>query len=184
MIDTRKNKTKFFWCAIFLAMQYTPSRAIPLEENEVKAAFVHNIAKFVQWPSSVNTSGILRLCIVGEGPFGKAANLLQGKFVGKAMWVVTPLASNAEIRECQVLFIDVSEAGHLPRILDSIKDRQILTLGDTAGFAEQGVVINFYLEQNKVRFEINLKAASQNNIKISSQVLKLARIVQIAGPAQ
>lgn len=155
-------------------------QAAPLDEYEVKAAFVHNIAKLVQWPNMGNPSAILRLCILGQGPFGAAAGVLQGKPVGKAVWDVVQITSRANFQECHVLFIEASEAARLPRLLNSLKDSHVLTVGDTAGFAAQGVMVNFYLEQNKVRFEINLAATTRPQIKIGSQLLKLARLVQPA----
>jgi hypothetical protein len=77
-----------------------------------------------------------------------------------------------------VLFIAASESGNLDRILGSIGNNSVLTIGDSPGYAEQGVMVNFYLEENKVRFEINREAAARARLGISSQLLKLARIVR------
>lgn len=166
--------------AILVAAYCRSTQAAP-GEYEVKAAFVHNIAKFVEWPVSPQESRVLRLCILGQEAFADAAITLQGKAVGSRVWEVVPAASRAELRKCQVLFIGASEAENLPRLLGSLKGSPVLTVGDSEGYAEQGVTVNFYLEQNKVRFEINPSAASRAGLKISSQLLKLARIVAQSG---
>lgn len=163
--------------AILIAMCCRNTQAAP-GEYEVKAAFVHNIAKFVEWPVSATESGVVRLCILGQEAFADAAVNLQGKPVGSRVWEVVHASSRTELRSCQVLFIGASEAANLPHLLAGIKSNPVLTVGDSEGYAAQGVMVNFYLEQNKVRFEINLAAASRAGLKISSQLLKLARITQ------
>lgn len=171
--------------ALLLAMFCVSVQAAsPGVEYEVKAAFVHNIAKYVEWPASVSTKGILRLCVLGQGSFGGAAESLRGERVGSLVWEVVPVTTHANLMECQVLFIESSEARDLPRLLDSLKGSPVLTVGDAEGYGEQGVMVNFYLEQNKVRFEINLAAVRRAGFNISSQLLKLARIIQPTGGGQ
>jgi len=180
----RKKHPLLFLGVNLFVMFCAGVQAAPPGEYEVKAAFVHNIAKFVEWPASVGARGILRLCVLGQGAFGEAAGGLRGKPVGGMVWEVAPVAAGANLSECQVLFIEASEARDLPRLLDSLKDGHVLTVGDTAGYGQQGVMVNLYLEQNKVRFEINLAAARHPGLKISSHLLKLARIVQATGGEQ
>jgi hypothetical protein len=79
---------------------------------------------------------------------------------------------------CHILFISSYEKRHIQEILKSIKGLNILTIGDTDGFARKGIVINFYTEGQKIRFEINLDAAKRANLTISSRLLSLARIVR------
>jgi len=158
--------------------------AAPVSEYEVKAAFVHNIAKFVEWPASVGAQGVLRLCILGSAPLGAAAEDLRGKPVGRRVWDVAPVNSGTNSRECNVLFIGAAEAANLPRLLDGLKGSPVLTVGDTEGYAERGVMVNLFLDQNKVRFEINNGAAGRAGLRISSQLLKLARIVAEPGAAK
>lgn len=155
--------------------------AAPLAEYEVKAAFIHNIAKFVEWPATSSVSGSARLCVAGKDPFGDALDALQGKPVGAANWEVVRVDGGRSLKECRVLFIAASERAHLTRILASIEGSPVLTVGDTEGYAGQGVMVNFYLEENRVRFEINRKAAARAGLAISAQLLKLARIVSGAG---
>lgn len=150
-------------------------------EYEVKVAFLHNIVKFIDWPSGSVDEHRLRLCIVGESPFTNAASLLEGKPIGQRVWAVRQLNSRESSSGCQVLFISDAESADLKQVLSRIQARGILTVGDSAGYAEQGVMINFYQEQDKIRFEINLEAAHRAGFQISSQLLRLARIVRETG---
>lgn len=184
MRNNWKKRSLTLLGAILLAMFCVSVSAAPPGEFEVKAAFVHNIAKFVEWPTSASARGVLRLCVLGQGSFGEAAVVLRGKPVGSTVWEVVPVTTRTNLRECQVLFIEASEAGDLPRLLGTLKGSPVLTVGDAEGYGEQGVMVNFYLEQDKVRFEINLAATSRAGLKISSQLLKLARIIQPKGVEQ
>jgi hypothetical protein len=117
------------------------------------------------------------LCILGQNPFGKALDALRGQPIGDKVWEVLPVQPNTNLRKCAVLFIAATESNNLGQIMNDLKDNAVLTIGDTNGYAEQGVMVNFYFEQNRVRFEINNDAAGRAKLKISSQLLKLARIV-------
>lgn len=167
--------------AALAALTCVSAQAGPPTEYEVKAAFIHNIAKFVEWPAATGTKGALRLCVLGQDQFGSALDTLRGKPIGNTVWEVVPVDRQSNLRQCRVLFIAASESGNLRQVLDDIKGRAVLTIGDTGGYAGQGVIVNFYLEQNRVRFEINPQAASRAGLRISSQLLKLARIVAELG---
>ena len=156
--------------------------AAPPTEYEVKAAFIHNVTKYTEWPSvPAYTANTLRLCVIGQNPFGIALDTLKNKKVGGMAWEIVPVGSVTSPKECRVLFIAVSESGNLRQILDGIKGSTVLTIGDTEGYAEQGVMVNFYLEDEMVRIEVNTDAAKRAGLNISSQLLKLARIVNQRG---
>lgn len=169
-------------CATLLRME---AQAAPPTEYEVKAAFIHNIAKFVEWPpGALPSSGSMRLCLLGEDSFGVALDTLRGKQVGRLSWEIVPAKAGSNLKECRVLFIAASERGNLGSILARLGGSPVLTVGDTDGYAQQGVMVNFYLEENRVRFEINREAAARAGLFISSQLLKLARIVGKEGGVQ
>lgn len=165
-------------CAILAMLPCVAAYPAPPSEYEVKAAFIHNIVKLVEWPIPSAPAQTLRLCILGQGPFGATADALRHKQIDGMDWEVVNAGPKTGLRECRVLFITASEAGNLKHILDSIKGSAVLTVGDSAGYAGQGVMVNFYLEDERVRFEINVEAARRVDLKISSQLLKLARVVQ------
>lgn len=167
---------------ILVLLNATCVCAQALEEYEVKAAFIHNIAKFVEWPA--HSADTLKLCVIGQDPFAGALDALQGKTIGDRLWDVSFVRHNSGLSRCDVLFIASSEKNNLGRILENIQGRAVLTISDTEGYAEQGVMVNFYLEQNRVRFEINNEAARRAGFKIGSQLLKLARIVVNSGESK
>ena len=160
-------------CALLLTL--TPAHAGP-SEYEIKAAFIYQIAKFVEWPQS---SAPLRLCVIGGNPFGAALESIRGKPVNERKTEVVLLDLGADVHECSVLFIAATAERHLERIVAVTRGAGILTMGDTEGFAKRGAMVNFYLENGKVRFEINLDVARQGGLKISSKLLSLARIVDV-----
>lgn len=163
-----------FWCAILFGLALSSAHA-GSTEYELKAAYVYQIAKFVEWPPS---SAPLRLCVIGGNPFGAALETIRGKPVNERKMEIRLLDMGADLRECAMLFVAAPADRHLERVVALSRDAGMLTLGDTDGFAQRGVMLNFFPEQGKLRFEINLEAARQGGVKISSKLLSLARIVE------
>ena len=164
------------WC--FLAHAQTDEPRFT--EYEVKAAFIYNVAKFVEWPDerASDARNTINFCVFGADPFGKTLSSIEGRIVRGKKMQTKPVRSLREARDCHMLFISASEKEQLPRILATVKGLPVLTIADASGFAQQGVMINFYMEQNKVRFEVNEDKAKDSKLSISSQLLKLARIVR------
>jgi hypothetical protein len=179
-----KNRASARLFAVLAALSCAGVPAAQPTEYEVKAAFIHNIAKFVEWPAPAPVSGRARLCLLGQNPFGGALDALQGKPIGRLSWEIMPADTGTNLKECRVLFIAASESGNLERILERLGNSPVLTVGDSDGYAARGVIANFYLEENRVRFEINREAAVRARLGISSQLLKLARIVREPGGAR
>ncbi len=148
-------------------------------EYEVKAAYIYNFAKFVQWPKNAfqGSKEIIDVCVLGDDPFGSSLSGIDGKAAADKKIGVRGTTPIHYCRECEIIFISGSEAERLPRILKTLNGAPVLTVGDTEGYAEQGVMINFFMENRTVRFEINLKAAVRAGLKISSNLLRIARIV-------
>jgi hypothetical protein len=151
-------------------------------EYEVKSAFLYNFMKFVEWPEGAfeNPQQPILLGILGEDPFGE---LIDRKFAGRMVngraVVIRRFASLTATAspELKVLFVSRSESRHLDQVLTSVKANSILTVGDTEGFAERGVMINLRIIDDNVRFEVSMKAASQSKLSISAKVLQLAAVV-------
>lgn len=152
-------------------------------EYDVKAAFLYNFAKFVDWPpEAFPDPNSLKVCVLGDDPFGKSLRSVAGEQVGSHKLTVMQADSLSKPAGCQILFISHSERDKLQQILSTVRDSPVLTVGDTDGFATRGVIINFVLEGSKVRFEINTESADRAGIKISSKLLQLAkRIVPSPG---
>lgn len=148
-------------------------------EYLVKAAFLYNFAKFVEWPDEAFSSpgDPIVLCILGDDPFDAAIETISGKFIRGRKLKIEVISKIDKIEKCHILFICRSEKGRLKRFLDIAKKSGILTVADMKDFAGQGGIINFVKSGNKIKFEINVDAARDAGLKISSKLLKLANIV-------
>lgn len=148
---------------------------------ELKAAFLYNFIQYVTWPDTKENTGEFNLCLLGKNPFGVALQALQGKTALNLPLKVKELRQVGEAQSCHLLFISASEQARLPDIVAALQGGGVLTVSDTEGDAEAGVVINFVLRQNKLRFAINPDAAKSNGLRISAHLLRLAEIVHSGG---
>ncbi len=148
-------------------------------EYEVKAAYIYNFAKFVEWPNGRFRDGsdTIHVCVLGDDPFGRSLAAIGGKAAGDRKIGVKQDVSLQDARGCEIIFISSSEEEQLGQILKAVNKLSALTIGDTEGFAGLGVMINFYMENRTVRFEINPKAAMRAGLRVSSNLLRIARIV-------
>ena len=156
------------------------SFADSLQEYQIKAAFLYNFAKFVEWPAAAfkDAQSTVTLCILGNDPFGDALDSLREKTIEGRRLVIRRVSKIEEADRCHILFVSASEKESLSHILKVIRSWNVLTVGDTKGFAESGVMINLISIENKVGFEINLAAAEHASLKISSKLLKLGKIIK------
>jgi hypothetical protein len=159
-------------------------------EYLIKAGFIYNFAKFVEWPSvsfSQPESPIV-IGVLGTDPFGSVLDrIVADKKIGSRGFVVRRYKWSKDLkdlRDCQILFISASEKAHTDEIVEFVKWLPILTIGETPGFAERGGVIRFTLEDNRVRFEVNVDAARKANLNISSRLLTLAKIIPQSASAR
>ena len=150
-------------------------------EYLIKAGFIYNFANLVQWPSSAfaQPDSPIVLGILGEDPFGTILNrVLEGKKVNGRAFLVKRLRSVTDLKECHILFVSSSDMTHLTEAIHLVKGMPILTIGEIPGFAKRGGIINLVIEDNTVRFEVNVEAAKEADLNISSRLLALAKIVQ------
>jgi hypothetical protein len=149
-------------------------------EYQVKAAFLFNFAKFVEWPADAfeGPQDPVAICVVGKDPFGESLDsVVRGETVSGRPLVVRRPRNPEEIRECQIIFLARSERAYQDDVLSFVEGASILTVGEDEGFLTDGGIIRFLLEKNRVRFDINLTAAETNRLKLSSKLLRLARSV-------
>jgi hypothetical protein len=149
-------------------------------EYEIKAAYLYNFINYIEWPENAlpSTGGTITIGIVGENPFAGALQSLAGKQVKGRSLAVKQITDPKDIDQCQIVFISSSEKDRVAQLLDQLKDSRILTVSEIDGFAQRGGIINFISERNKVRFEINPDAARRLGLTISSELLKLAKVVK------
>ncbi len=150
----------------------------------MKAAFLFHFAQFVDWPPETfkDAASPLTYCTVGGDPFrGALEATLNGKAV-EGRWVrVLHFKEAQEIQGCQVMFIGIADKKFISATMADLKGTPVLTVGESEHFVQEGGMIGFFLEDNKVRFEINLNAAEHAKLKISARLLALAKTV-IGGP--
>ena len=149
-------------------------------EYQLKAAYVLNFLKFVEWPGDPNADIHERWIIgmVGENPFGdELTQIITGKTVQGHELEVKQFQSGEDFRGCRVLFISASEKKRLPATLAALSGSSVLTVGDMDHFIESGGMIQFVMEEKRVRFAIDISASSRARLKLSSKLLSLARTV-------
>jgi YfiR/HmsC-like len=150
-------------------------------EYEIKAAFLYNFAKFVEWPPSVFTDSKqpFNICVLGSDPFGRSLDdAVLGKVVANHPVSLVRARQIQELPDCHILFIAGSQRSPLPEILGKLRGKNVLIVGETEDFASSGGTIQFVLEGNHIRFAINPDAAERAGLKISSKLLALAVVVR------
>ncbi|HUI79067.1 MAG TPA: YfiR family protein [Bryobacteraceae bacterium] len=151
-----------------------------VEEYPLKAAFILNIAKFVEWPVDVfqGPKDPIVLCVLGANPFGDALEqATRGRTADDRSFAIRHVSEVRQAAGCHILFVSVSEHKRLHTVLDEIPSSGILTVGDTDDFTKEGGVVNLRLEGDKIRIRVNVQAATREKIRISAKLLSLAQIV-------
>lgn len=146
-------------------------------EYDVKAAFLFNFVKFVEWPADAfaGERAPVTICVFGKDPFGRVLdNVVQGERLGERSLVVQRPDRLDGLDACHVLFVSPSEKDRMTEVLARVEGEPVLTVGDTDGFLRAGGVVNFRLEGTKVRFVIDQAAAERSGLRISSKLLRLA----------
>ena len=150
------------------------------QEYDLKAAFLFNFTKFVEWPADAfdSTTAPFTIGIVGDDPFGGGLDdIVASESVHDRKIVVRRFSSADEIGPCQLLFIGQGETRDLARILSTLGHRSVLTVGETKAFTDRSGIIAFEMSQRRVRLRINPTAAKAARLTISSQLLRQAEIV-------
>jgi hypothetical protein len=161
-------------CAICPTVSSAQSQ---VAEYRLKAAFLFHFAEFVEWPPE-NASGPFVICIVGEDPFhGDLEEAVQGKSIATRVVRIRHIKQVPEGRGCHVLFIDKDESKNVSASMSGLHQLPVLTVGESDDFLDQGGIIRMFVEDRKIRFEINQGAAETANLKISSRLLLLATAV-------
>jgi hypothetical protein len=168
----------FFVTTVLLAQQPKPS------EYQVKATYLYNFGRFVKWPGTVpaGKGDSFSVCVIGQDPFG---SILDSTLAGEALdgkpVVLRRISKPQDAGECRILFISSTEEKHLSEILTALDQSGVLTVSDMPGFTRRGGMIQFVLEGDRVRFEINLASAESARLVLSSELLKVAASVKRNG---
>jgi hypothetical protein len=167
-----------------VGVRVLPVRGIDAQEApteyQVKAAYLLNFLKFVEWPGDPNADTHERwiVGVVGENPFGdELSQIIKGKTVQGHQLEVREFRPGEDLRVCRVLFMSVSEKKRLASTLAGLNGSSVLTVGDMDHFIESGGMVQFVMEEKRVRFAIDIGATSRSRLKVSSKLLSLARTV-------
>jgi preprotein translocase subunit YajC len=168
----------FLFCLRVQAQTQTQARS----EYQVKAAYLFTFSRFVDWPqtSFMDSEQPLVIGIVGKDPFGSELQDLLKTVHGRRA-VIEHLKWDQELSHCHVLFISRSERKHLGAILEKTNRSSVLTVSEIDDFVASGGIIGLVFDDDQVRFEINLDQATKSQLKISSHLSAMARVVKAEG---
>jgi YfiR/HmsC-like len=145
-------------------------------QYDVEAVYLYQFGRFVQWPEQSNAPpNAFTICVIGRDPFGNTLDgTVAGESIGQQPIKTERLADSIDAKHCRILYISPSEDAHLDQILESLQLAPVLTVSDAPDFVTRGGMIQFVLQENRVRFEINVANAQKAGLTMSSQLLKVA----------
>lgn len=149
-------------------------------EYDVKAVFLFNFIQFTEWPTNAfaATNAPIVIGVFGKDPFGSALeNTVKGEVINGRGLKVQHFNRLDEVKDCHLLFVSSSEASRSLQIVEALRGKPILTVGETDGFVISGGCVRFVTENNKIRLRINLESVKRANLTISAKLLRLAEIV-------
>jgi len=165
---------------MFCADPFLYAQQPKASEFQVKAAYLYNFGRFVQWPDETGANSFT-ICVLGADPFGQALDttLAGGTIAGKSV-TAKRIAKPEEVDSCRILFISSSEESHLKEDLAALDKTRVLTVSDIPRFSERGGMIGFLFDGNRVRFDVNLDSAQGAGLTLSSELLRVATNVRKA----
>jgi len=169
--------------ALGLAHSGFAQKASP-SEYEIKAAMIYRFAQFLEWPTNLfeTSQSPLHICIAGADPFGNSIDLvLKDQRIGTRNLLILRHPQTATATNCHLIFISGGQAAETEKLMALLKARPVLTIGEDEDFAKKGGHIRLYLQDNKLRFDINLAAMERSGLKMHSQVMKLATRITLDG---
>ncbi len=169
--------------AMLFAMSIAQGQPKPTE-YQVEATYLYNFGQFVKWPAdTAATPNSFDICVLGQDPFGPVLNtiLADETIAGKSV-VARRILTPQEGLNCHVLFISSSESSRLKNILTTLGGASVLTVSDLPQFTQRGGMVQFILQQDRVRFEVNLAATESARLTLSSELLKVATNVRRTAP--
>ena len=170
---------------LFLFLAFTIGVASPLfaqtSEYELKAVFLYNFTHFVTWPESAFSSpdSPFQLCVIGEDPFGHFLDdTVTSEKVNDHPIVVRRIQELDNSASCHIIFLSEKSPFTEQQVLSVVRDHPVLVTGETEEFAEKGGTIAFRVQDSRIRLQVNLRAARQANLAISSKLLKLSDVIE------
>ena len=178
-MSERRSITKRLILLAALLFGLRAEAQAPMDESQVKAMFVYNFLKFVEWPSeSIRTKDPFVVLIIGEGSTADATErFLESKTIGARPLVVRRVSWDQSLAGRRAAFVVERDAKKLHRVLDAAAAAGVLTIGEGESFTTRGGVIGLLVEDRKVRFDVDTSAAQKAGLRVSSKLLALTRVV-------
>ena len=177
----KHTPTSFFRCGLALVITcIVAASSLHAQkgptENEVKSAYLYNFGKFVEWPPKATSVGeFFTVCVLGDDTFGATLETtIAGESIEGRKVSVKLVAKPQDAGSCRILFISSSQQSRVKEILAELDNTNVLTVSDMPEFTRRGGMIQFVVEANRVRFEVNLTSAERTGLTLSSQLLKVA----------
>lgn len=174
----------FFRCAYVLCVflpfaLFAGQRGRPTQ-YDVEAVYLYQFGRFVQWPTqTTSASDAFSICVLGRDPFGAGLDsTIAGESINEQRLEAERITDVRDAHRCRILYISPSEDAHLNAILDSLHAEPVLTVSDAPDFMARGGMVEFILQDNRVRFEINVAVTQKAGLSVSSQLLKVAAAVR------
>jgi len=147
-------------------------------ESELKATFIYHFTKYIRWPNSEGYE-IFNIGVLGDSRvIEPLQEIAKKETVHNKKMMIKQLNNTEDIRDCQIVFISESMRNEAAEILNEISEKHILTIGESVGMARQGIAMNFIIQKDKIKFEMNIRAFQRAGLAVSSQLQKLAIMVE------
>jgi hypothetical protein len=176
--------TRLALIVAFATLVPCASQGQTADEYQVKAAYMYNLAKFVDWPLEAfsSPSQPIVFCVTGQTPLSRPLeDALAGKVVGQRPLVFRQLTDSKQTGDCKVLFMNLADQKRQRQTLDQVKSLHVLTVGEAEDFTAEGGIVRFFLDAGRVRLEFNLDAADDAKLRVSSKLLSLGKTVRKGG---
>lgn len=163
--------------SLYLLPGSTYSAPQAYEEYAVKTAFLYRSLHYVEWNTKNTDTNLIVICTTNSDKFSKTIQSLHDRIVNSRTISLQIIASHDDINECDVLYVPMQKKAKLRKILSNLENKNILTISDRRGFAKNGIILNFPVDNQKVVIEINIDAANKQNLRFSAKLLRIAKIV-------
>jgi hypothetical protein len=165
------------WLAYCIAFGASVTWADNTNEYQVKAAFLYNLARMVEWPNESDSAPLV-MCFMGEDVFGNTTDGISNKTIRNRPLTFRKNVALRDVEICHILYIGPSERSNTAGITRALGNRAILTVSDMNDFTDRGGMVTLTRDNERINIEVNLKKAEKTGLKISSRLLTLAKIVQ------
>lgn len=180
---TARKICRIYQMVLLIVLTFSASTNVQAQttpEFQLKAVFMYNFTRFVEWnPGSFESyNDPFIITIIGNDPFGSyLEETVRDEKIGRHPIVIRRVDDIRSVETCHILYINEKDPPRIRQILAGLQNRNILTVSDAPNFASLGGVIGFYTENNRIRMQINTAAARNAQLNISSKLLRVAKII-------